>query len=120
MVEKLKPCPFCGCKDVELYKWNYWRIRCPNCSVEFSLVDFLPSGHEDREWLNEDNTGAAWNRRENNGTGKIVMRESRKSFIQHKKSRIYKHSQWWKYQQERQERERQEQERTLKKLEAVK
>lgn len=46
------------------------------------------------------------------------MRESRKSFIQHKKNRAEKHSQWWRYQQERREQERQEQERAVRKLEA--
>jgi len=46
------------------------------------------------------------------------MKESRRSFIQHKKSRIHKHSQWWRYQQERQEQERQEQDRAVRKLEA--
>ena len=46
------------------------------------------------------------------------MRESRKSFVQHKKGRIIKHSQWWRYQQERREQEREEQERALERLEA--
>lgn len=46
------------------------------------------------------------------------MRESRKSFVQHKKNRAEKHSQWWRYQQERKERERQEQARALERLEA--
>lgn len=47
------------------------------------------------------------------------MKESRRSFIQHKKGRIIKHSQWWRYQCECRERERQEQERAARKLEAA-
>ena len=46
------------------------------------------------------------------------MRESRKMFIQHKKARIEKHMQWWRYQKERRQRERQEQARAAERLEA--
>ena len=48
------------------------------------------------------------------------MSESRKMFIQHKKARIEKHMQWWRYQKERRQRERQEQARALERLEAGK
>ena len=52
MTEKLKPCPFCGSKNVtvcELYPSSY--ARCRACGAEGSLRD------------SHDEAAAAWNRR---------------------------------------------------------
>lgn len=51
---KLKPCPFCGSKDVvvdEEYPSRY--VRCRGCGVEGGLRD------------SRDEAAAAWNRRTN-------------------------------------------------------
>lgn len=40
----LKPCPFCGCKDVEFYKDNergytVYEVNCINCDAILKLFD---------------------------------------------------------------------------------
>ena len=53
----LKPCPFCGHSDVELWEpdedvgHEYWSIHCPNC-------DFNSDGYGEAEFVVEK-----WNRR---------------------------------------------------------
>ena len=49
IMDELKPCPFCGCKEVE-YEVNF--ISCPNCGVAVS------GGRE-----GEKATRKTWNRR---------------------------------------------------------
>lgn len=54
----LKPCPFCGSKDIESYQltpgWTdpYWRIGCPNCGCWFEVAN----------WTEQDAI-EAWNTR---------------------------------------------------------
>ncbi len=63
METELKPCPFCGSSNIELYKYNYWRIHCRDCGTEMSLLHYTPSGHEVRQEHLEEAIVKVWNRR---------------------------------------------------------
>lgn len=57
-MEELKPCPFCGGKNVKLYTYtgvmNYYYIECDDC--------YCGTGHEESKEI----AVAAWNRRADN------------------------------------------------------
>jgi len=57
---KLKSCPFCGCKEVELVQYckNGIRIRCKRCCVKFEQKIRTHS----LEWL-EEKMIKDWNKR---------------------------------------------------------
>lgn len=40
MLEKIKPCPFCGREPITRLDSDYLSIKCDNCNV--ALGDFLP------------------------------------------------------------------------------
>lgn len=56
-MEKLKPCPFCGCTEIEQTKikeTGEWYLKCSECYIEQPLYPTL--------WESRD----AWNRRTDN------------------------------------------------------
>ena len=41
--EKLKPCPFCGCKEINVYNMDdYNHVRCARCGGQVSHFEHLP------------------------------------------------------------------------------
>ena len=73
---RLKPCPFCGSKDVEEYiahpqyvgkpeerNWCYWAVGCPECGVWIELGYTPPRTLEDAHIEAVE----TWNRRVSDG-----------------------------------------------------
>ena len=68
MESELKPCPFCGCKEVGMFNPAdeytgedikiQWFIYCPNCVIETGI-------YSDKKFLRD-----LWNRRASDGTAK--------------------------------------------------
>lgn len=54
MAEKLKPCPFCGSKNILLTNWGLWRCWCKDCLAKTS------------DELKKIDAIEAWNRRVGN------------------------------------------------------
>ena len=62
---ELKPCPFCGCTEINIYSYDpydgyqgnlsTWKIQCLRCSANM-------------ERSKKNDVIEAWNRRVNNGT----------------------------------------------------
>lgn len=54
MAEKIKPCPFCGSKDIEILEWtfkndiNTWQVECQECGVSGSMYSIKAEAVE--EW----------------------------------------------------------------------
>ena len=89
-MSELKPCPFCGNKEIEAYlahpqykgkpnesDWCYWSVGCPECGAWFEIGYTPPKTLEDahREAVE------SWNRRagdtdeeRNTGISKIQRR----------------------------------------------
>ena len=55
---ELKPCPFCGSKEIDIWQHNLkitdWKIECRNCSVSYVGL-----------WMTKDEVIEAWNQRPN-------------------------------------------------------
>lgn len=55
-MDKLKPCPFCGCNNINIRKGKYaWYIECCNAECNANIVKTLKKVAIE-----------AWNRRQNN------------------------------------------------------
>lgn len=50
----LKPCPFCGSKDLHIHGWSFY-VQCMQCGAEGGWNDEQPRG--------EEVAIAAWNTR---------------------------------------------------------
>lgn len=76
MTEKLKPCPFCGCKDVISSSMNsgknytdydfYFTVTCKNCLVQMSVGANLRGVPFERVEDVLEQARAKWNRRTDN------------------------------------------------------
>ncbi len=63
--DRLKPCPFCGCRDPELantHTASYW-MQCPECGAEVHGETFPGPTPGARHRASADSAIAKWNAR---------------------------------------------------------
>ena len=66
MIDKLRPCPFCGNDRVLLrnveYDKTFWLVQCNQCHSEFTVSRWVKG----KKSSNHDRLIKAWNRRDCN------------------------------------------------------
>lgn len=66
MPAKLKPCPFCGSKDISIYGTDrdHYYVCCNNCVCFCSLGEiWLPDGDADHMFNDQESAAYNWNQR---------------------------------------------------------
>ncbi|MGM9626964.1 MAG: Lar family restriction alleviation protein [Faecousia sp.] len=71
-MEKLKPCPFCGGKDIVFgFSCEYGEIWCRGCKASIKLYEGFFFNPKDAKKYYKQRMFDAWNRRADDGKGNL-------------------------------------------------